>query len=44
MVRTGTRTPEEMDRAEEAPGAETAVIAVTIAETRRSQNKNLKGK
>ena len=31
MVRTGTRTPEEVDRAK-APAAEAAAIAVTIAE------------
>ena len=32
MVRTGTRTPEEVDGAE-APAAEAAAIVITIAET-----------
>ena len=33
MVRTGTRTPEEVDGAEEPPTAVAVAIAVTIAET-----------
>ena len=37
MVRTDTRTPEEVDGAE-APTAVAAAIAVTITETSRLQN------
>ena len=37
MVRTGTRTPEEVDGAE-APTTVATAIAVTIAETSQSQN------
>ena len=36
MVRTGTRTPEEVDGAE-APAVEAVVITVTIARTTRLQ-------
>ena len=36
MVRTGTRSPEEVDGAE-APAAEAAAIAVTITETIKLQ-------
>ena len=45
MVRTGTRTLEEVDGVEalvEALVAEAAVIAVTISETTQSQNIYLK--
>ena len=42
MVRTGTKTLEKMDGAKEAPTAEAAAIAVTVAETRRLQNMHLK--
>ena len=38
MVRTGTRTPEEVDGAKDPPTAVAAAIAVTIAGTSRSQN------
>ena len=38
MVRTGTRTLEEVDRAEAPTPAVAAAIAVTIAETSRLQN------
>ena len=38
MVRTGTRTPEEVDGTEAPTLAMVAEIAVTIAETSRSQN------
>ena len=37
MVRTGTRTPEEVEGAE-SPTAVAAAIAVMIAETSRLQN------
>ena len=43
MVRTGTRTSEEMDEAE-ILAAEAAAIAVKIAETTWLQNNYLKGK
>ena len=44
MVRTGTRSPEEVDGAEEHPTPVAGAIAVTVAETTRSQNIHLKGK
>ena len=44
MVRTGTQTPEEVDRAKEVPAAEALTIALTVAETRQLQNIYLKGK
>ena len=44
MVRTGTRSPEEVDGAEEDPVAVTVVIAVTVTKTPQSQNIHLKGK
>ena len=43
MVKTGTRTLEEVDRAK-APTAVAAAIAVTIMETSQSQNILLKEK
>ena len=43
MVRTGTRTPEEVD-GDEASAAVAVAIAVTVAETTRSQNIRLKKK
>ena len=42
MVKTGTKTPEEADRAKETPAVEVTAIVVTIAETRQSQNMYLK--
>ena len=36
MVRTGTRSPEEVDGAEEHPTAVAVAIAVTVAETAQS--------
>ena len=44
MVRTGTRTPEEVDGAEEHPLAVVVAIDVTVVETTRSQNIHLKEK
>ena len=42
MVRTGTRSPEEVDRAKEDPTAVAFVIAVTVAETTHLQSIHLK--
>ena len=44
MVRIGTRSPEEVDGAEEDPAAVAMVIAVTVAETTQLQNIHLKEK
>ena len=44
MVRTGTRSPEELDGDEEHPTAVAVAIAVTVAETTQLQNIHLKGK
>ena len=47
MVRTGTRSPEEVgevEGAEEGPAAGVVAIAVTVAETTRSQDTHLKEK
>ena len=44
MVKTGTRTPEKVDEAKEAPALEAPVIAITIAETNWLQNIYLKEK
>ena len=43
MVRTGTGSPEEVDRAK-APAVEVAAIAVTIANIIQLQNIHLKEK
>ena len=44
MVRTGTRTPEEVNRAKEDPAAVAVAIAVTVTETTQLQNMHLKEK
>ena len=44
MVRTGIRSPEEVDGAEEDPAAVAVAIAVTVAETTWLQNIYLKEK
>ena len=43
MIRTGTRTPEEMDGNKDPSPAVAAAIAVTIAKTSQSQNIHSKG-
>ena len=42
MVKIGTKTLEEVDRAKETPVVEAAAIVVMITETRQSQNMRLK--
>ena len=42
MVRTRTRSPEELDRAEDDPVAVAVTIAVMVAETTWLQNIHLK--
>ena len=42
MVRTGTKTPEEIDGAKEVQTAEAAAITVTVAEKEQSQNMHFK--
>ena len=44
MVRTGTRSPEKVNGAEEDPTAVAVAIAVMVGETTRSQNMHLKEK
>ena len=44
MIRTRTKTPEKVDGAKEIPATEATVIAVTVAETKQSQNVRLKEK
>ena len=44
MVRTRTRSPEEMDGAKEDPAVVAGAIAMTVAETTRLQNIHLKEK
>ena len=44
MVRTGTKTPEEVDGAKKVPAVEAVAIAITFAETRRLQIMHLKEK
>ena len=41
---TGTKSPEEVDGAKEAPATEAAAVAEAIAETTQSLNIRLKGK
>ena len=44
MVRTGTKTPNEVDGGEEVPAAKALAIAVMVMETRRLQSMHLKEK
>ena len=44
VIQTGTKSPEEVDEAKEAPTAEAAAITVTVAETTRSLNIHWKEK
>ena len=44
VIPTGTKSPEDVDRAKEALVAEGAVVAVTIAETTQLLDIHLKGK
>ena len=43
VILTGTKSPEEVDRAKEAPVADATAVAVTIAETTQLLNIHLKG-
>ena len=44
MDRTGSKSPEEVDRGEEHPTEAAVAIAVMVAETTQSQNIRLKEK
>ena len=44
MIRTRTKTLEEVDKAKEVPATEVAAITVTITETRNLQNMHLQKK
>ena len=44
MVRTGTRSPEDVEGAKEGPAAVAVAIAITVAETTWTQNMHLKEK
>ena len=43
MVRTGTKTPEEIDGAKEVQAAEAATITVTVAEKEQPQKYAFEG-